>query len=71
MYLPDDIFVKTDRASMYYSIETRAPFVDRRLVKFTSELNYKYKINGLKSKVLIRKLSQENFPGQDPDALIN
>ena len=62
MYLPDDIFVKTDRASMYYSIETRSPFVDKRIINFAKNLSSKEKINGFKSKVIIRNLLKKYIP---------
>ena len=62
MYLPDDIFVKTDRASMYYSIETRSPLVDRRIVNFSKNLKNSEKIKGLKSKVFIRKVLENYLP---------
>lgn len=38
LYLPDNILVKTDRATMGYSLEARAPFLDRELVDFANRL---------------------------------
>ena len=37
-FLPEDILVKIDRASMLHSLEVRAPFLDRDLAEFTAKL---------------------------------
>jgi len=52
-YLPFDINVKMDRASMWSSIETRSPFLDFRVVEFSRSIseNQKYD-NGIKKRIL-------------------
>ena len=66
-YLSDCILTKTDRASMFASLEVRAPFMDYRLVEFINSLPYDLKLKGLKSKYVLKKLMK----GKLPDNIIN
>ena len=43
-YLPDDILCKVDRSSMYYSLETRTPFLNQNLVEHAYKLPLNLKI---------------------------
>jgi asparagine synthase (glutamine-hydrolysing) len=44
-YLKDDLLVKVDRASMQYSLETRVPLLDYRVVEFALNLSDKLKMH--------------------------
>ena len=44
-YLADDILHKVDRASMSYSLESREPFLDHKLIEFVATLPISYKEN--------------------------
>ena len=60
-YLPNDILLKVDRASMYNSLEVRSPFLDKKLIEFSPSIPNKYKIkNG--TKTILRKLSKNKLP---------
>jgi len=55
-YLPGDILVKADRATMGASVEGRMPFLDRRLVEFAWRLPMDLKFRAGQGKYLLRRL---------------
>ena len=60
-YLTDDILVKVDRAAMQYSLETRVPFLDHRLVEFALKIPFELKIRR-KSKWILREVLKKRVP---------
>jgi asparagine synthase (glutamine-hydrolysing) len=62
-YLPDDILVKVDRASMATSLEVRAPFLDHTLVEFVAGLPSHYKLQGMTTKHLLKRAAADMLPG--------
>ncbi len=61
-YLPDDILVKVDRATMYHSLEGRDPMLDHRLVEFAARLPSRFKIDGSTTKVALKALLGRYLP---------
>jgi asparagine synthase (glutamine-hydrolysing) len=61
-YLPDNIMCKVDRCSMGVSLETRAPFLDHRVIAFSSKLPLEMKIRGNKGKWILKKLVNRYIP---------
>jgi asparagine synthase (glutamine-hydrolysing) len=61
-YLPDDLLVKSDRASMAASLEVRLPFLAYPLVEFALSLPSAYKVKGLTSKYLLRQVAAAYLP---------
>lgn len=61
-WLPDDILVKVDRATMHSSIESRSPFLDPDLVTYASSIPSDLKMKGLKTKYILKKSLKNILP---------
>src|SRR3989344_454518 len=66
-YLMDDVMVKVDRASMAFSQEVRAPFLDSRVVEFAANLPTSFKLHNSEEKYILKKL----MAGRLPAGIIN
>lgn len=61
-YLMDDILVKVDRASMFASLEVRAPFLDYTVVDFVNSLPVEQKLKRFQTKYLLKELMRDKLP---------
>jgi asparagine synthase (glutamine-hydrolysing) len=61
-YLVDDLLVKTDRAGMAHSLETRVPYLDEVVASFALALPRKLKVRGLAKKWLLRRAVEPLLP---------
>jgi len=61
-YLPEDVLACTDRMSMMHSLEVRVPFVDHKLVEFSTTIPNSMKIKMLEKKFIFKKIAKNYLP---------
>jgi asparagine synthase (glutamine-hydrolysing) len=61
-YLPEDILVKVDRASMQHSLEVRCPLLDQEFVELAARIPHEMKLSGFNGKMILKKLAQKYIP---------
>jgi len=64
-YLPNDLLVKVDIASMAASLEARSPFLDHRVMEFAASLPANYKLRGITTKYLLKKALKGLVPEEN------
>ncbi len=66
-YLPGDLLVKMDIATMAYGLEARSPLLDHELLEMAAALPARFKVNGTEKKIALRA----SLRGVVPDSLID
>lgn len=61
-YLPNDLLVKVDIASMANSLEARSPFLDHKVIEFAASLPESIKLRGTETKYLLKKVASRIVP---------
>ena len=64
VYLPQDVLMKVDRATMSHSIESRSPFLDRNLVELAFSLPVSWHRKGLSGKQMLYKTFKQALPDE-------
>ena len=62
VHLPYDFLMKVYTVTMYASIESRAPFLDNRLIEFTSKLKPEVLMPNGQEKLLLKKICEKYLP---------
>lgn len=63
-YLPEDILVKMDRASMKYSLENRCPIMDTEVMEYSFRIPQKFKYNKKDKKHILKDIAYDYIPRQ-------
>jgi asparagine synthase (glutamine-hydrolysing) len=66
-YLPDDLLVKIDIATMAYSVEARSPLLDHHVMELAASLPASYKLSG----GVTKRVLKEAFRGDLPDDILD
>ena len=61
-YLPNDILVKVDRASMFNSLEVRSPFLSHNVINKAFELPIEFKLRNKITKYILKDLLSDFLP---------
>jgi asparagine synthase (glutamine-hydrolysing) len=61
-YLPDDILVKVDRATMSNSIEGREPLLDNKIIEYSAIIPFEFKYKNGESKYILKKVLERYLP---------
>jgi asparagine synthase (glutamine-hydrolysing) len=64
-YLPNDLLVKMDIASMTVSLEARSPFLDHHLMEFAASLPESLKLRGMTTKYLLKRVLKQFVPEEN------
>jgi asparagine synthase (glutamine-hydrolysing) len=63
-YLADDILVKVDKASMFNSLETRAPLLDQHLAEYVASLHPSVRLHNGQAKYLLKRIAGTLLPDE-------
>ena len=66
-YLPNDLLVKVDIATMAVSLEARSPFLDHHVIEFAASLPERLKLRRLTTKYLLKKVLRRLLPAENLD----
>ena len=61
-YLPNDLLVKVDIASMANSLEARSPFLDHKVIEFAASLPERIKMRHIATKSLLKRVAAKLVP---------
>ena len=64
-YLPNDLLVKVDIATMAVSLEARSPFLDHQVIEFAASLPQDLKLRRLTTKYLLKKVLRKFLPAEN------
>jgi asparagine synthase (glutamine-hydrolysing) len=64
-YLPGDLLVKVDIASMAVSLEARSPFLDHHVIEFAASLPEKLKLKGVTTKYILKRVLKRLLPAEN------
>ncbi len=63
-YLPDDLLVKVDIASMANSLEARSPFLDHEFMEFAARIPAELKLKGWTTKYILKEALKGILPDE-------